>query len=41
MLYRPNANGPSFAVAIRYEVGERDPTGSVKQLLAERQLIEH
>jgi hypothetical protein len=22
--------GPSFAVAVRYEVGERDPSGSVK-----------
>src|SRR5204863_3911375 len=35
------ADGPSFAVAIRYEVGERDSGGSVKQLLTEHHLVEH
>ena len=35
------ANGPGFAVAIRYEVGKCDPTGSVKQLLTKHHLVEH
>ena len=26
------ANGPSFSMAVRYEIGECDPGGSVKQL---------
>jgi hypothetical protein len=35
------ANGPSFSVAVRYEIGECDPGRSVKQLLTEHHLIEH
>ena len=35
------ANGPSFAVAVRYEIGECDAAGSVKYLLTERHLLEH
>jgi hypothetical protein len=35
------ANGPSFSVAVRYEIGECDPGGSVKQLLTEHHLVEH
>jgi hypothetical protein len=35
------ANGPSFSVAVRYDIGECDPGGSVKQLLTERHLLEH
>jgi len=35
------ANGPSFPMAVCYEVGECDPGGSVKQLLTEHHLVEH
>ncbi len=35
------ANGPSFSMAVCYEVGECDPGGSVKQLLTEHHLVEH
>ena len=35
------ANGPSFSMAVRYEVGEYHPAGSVKQLLTGHYLIEH
>jgi hypothetical protein len=35
------ANGPSFSMAVRYEIGECDPGGSVKQLLTENHLVEH
>jgi len=35
------ANGPSFSVAICYEIGECDPAGGMKYLLTERHLLEH
>ena len=35
------ANGPSFSVAHCYKIGECDPAGSVKQLLAEHHIVEH
>ena len=35
------ANGPSFSMALSYEIGECDPAGSVKQLLAENHLVQH
>ena len=35
------ANGPSFSVALCYEIGECDAAGSVKQLLTKHHLVEH
>jgi hypothetical protein len=35
------ADGPSFSVAVRYEIGECDPDRSVKQLVTEHHLVEH
>jgi hypothetical protein len=35
------ANGPSFSMAVCYEIGECDNGGSVKQLLTENHLVEH
>jgi hypothetical protein len=34
------ANGPSFSVAVCYEVGICDPAASVKHLLTQRDLLE-
>jgi hypothetical protein len=35
------ANGPSFSVAVCYEIGECDPAGGMKYLLTEGHLLEH
>ena len=35
------ANGPSFSVAVCYEIGERDPAGRVKYIFAQRHPLEH
>jgi hypothetical protein len=35
------ADAPSFAVPMRYEVGERHSAGGVKKLLTEHHLVEH
>jgi hypothetical protein len=35
------ANGPSFSVALCYEIGECDPAGSVEQLLTKHHIVEH
>ena len=35
------ANGPSFSVALCYEIGECDPAGSMKQLLTKHHNVEH
>src|SRR6516164_2971548 len=35
------ANGPSFSMALCYEIRECDPTGSMKQRLAERRIPKH
>ena len=35
------ADGPSFSVAVCYEIGERDPAGSVKYIFAQRHPLEH
>jgi hypothetical protein len=35
------ADGPSFSVALCYEIGECDPAGGMKYLLTERHLLEH